>query len=184
MTAPVSPSLATQLGLPEGFGVVVEEVVPDSPAATAGLQQFDVLQMLDDQKLVDPNQLAVLIRSSGKDKEVTFTVLRKGAEQKLTLKIGERLMPERRSMFGPMGGDFSQRMDRFRDQGQDQSKRWQETLRGLQERMRDFQERFEQWRKNPASAAPPEPPKMDHPGAPEGPSRRQILRSRANCCAR
>jgi hypothetical protein len=174
MSAPVPPPLATQLGLQEGFGVVVEEVVPESPAAAAGLQRFDVLRMLDDQRLVDPNHLAVLIRSYGKDKELTFTLLRKGAEQKVTLKIGERMLPERRSAgpMGPMGGEFGQRMERFRDQTQEHAKRLQETLRGLQERMREFQERFEQWRKNPEAGAPPEPPKLENLGEPEGPRRR------------
>src|SRR5436190_19941279 len=40
-TAPAA--LATQFGLTEGFGLVVEEVVPDSPAQAAGLQRHDLL---------------------------------------------------------------------------------------------------------------------------------------------
>ena len=38
VTSPVPPALAAQLGLGEGFGVVVDEVVPDSPAKAAGIE--------------------------------------------------------------------------------------------------------------------------------------------------
>ena len=34
-TSPVSPTLTAQLGLQEGAGLVVNHVVPDSPAAAA-----------------------------------------------------------------------------------------------------------------------------------------------------
>jgi hypothetical protein len=169
MTAPVSPSLGAQIGLPEGFGVVVEEVVPDSPAAAAGVQRFDVLKLLNDQQLVDPNQLAVLVRSLGKDKEVSLTILRKGQEQKLTLKIGERMLPERRTSFLPPAGEFIPRLEGARERVEDYSRRLQENLRGFQDRVREYQEKIEQWRKEPGTSKPPEPPSFQAPGAPAAP---------------
>src|SRR5438034_5699611 len=40
------PSVVSeQLGLAKGFGLVVDYVTPDSPAAAAGLQQNDILKM-------------------------------------------------------------------------------------------------------------------------------------------
>ena len=96
VTTEVAPALAAQLGLPEGFGLVVDEVIPDSPAARAGVQRFDVLKQLNDQHLIDPNQLATLVRSFGKDADVSVTILRKGDVQRLSIKIGERMLPERR----------------------------------------------------------------------------------------
>ncbi len=170
MTAPVPAALANQIGLPEGFGLVVEELVPDSPAAAAGVQRYDVLKSINEQQLVDPNQLAVLVRSYGKDKEVSLTVLRKGQEQKLTLKIGERMLPERRTSMMPSVSEFIPRLDAARDRGEDYGRRLQENMRGFQEKMREFQEKVEQWRKNPGNSKPPEAPSFQPPGAPAAPN--------------
>jgi S1-C subfamily serine protease len=71
----------------------VEDVLGDSPARTAGVQANDVLRMVDDQLLVNPNQLEALVRRAGKDKEIVLTILREGAEQKLTVKVGEKMLP-------------------------------------------------------------------------------------------
>src|SRR5581483_12087828 len=60
-TSPVTPALTAQLALPEGTGLVVEQVVPDSPAA-ASIKPNDILLKLDDQWLIDPWQFAVLVR--------------------------------------------------------------------------------------------------------------------------
>ena len=109
ITRPVEPELAAQLGLTEGLGLIVEEVVPDSPAATAGLQRHDVLKQIGDQLVANPAQLAALVRHFGKDAETAMVLVRKGQEQKLTVKIGERMMPERMPLgsgFPGGGGEF------------------------------------------------------------------------------
>ena len=88
--------VADQLGLAKGFGLVVDYVVPDGPAAAAGLQQHDILKMLNDQILTEPDQLGKLIRSYPEGTNVTLTVLRKGAETKLTARLGKKEVPQRR----------------------------------------------------------------------------------------
>ncbi len=92
VTAEVPAAVSAQLGLPAGFGLLVQEVLPDSPAAKAGIQQYDILKTFNDQQLVNPDQLSTLVRAAGKDKEVGFTVIRKGQEQHLSVTVGERLM--------------------------------------------------------------------------------------------
>ena len=87
--------VSEQLGLPKGFGLVVDYVVPDGPAATAGIQQNDILKMLNDQILTEPDQLSKLIRSFSEGTTVTFTVLRKGKEEKIGVKLGKKEVPER-----------------------------------------------------------------------------------------
>ena len=104
-TSEVPSVVAEQLGLAKGFGLVVDYVVPDGPAAAAGVQQNDILKMLNDQILTEPDQLAKLIRSYSEGTSVTLTVLRKGTETKLTAKLGKREVPQRRGMrFGPNPG--------------------------------------------------------------------------------
>jgi hypothetical protein len=101
-TSEVPNVLCDQLGLPKGFGLVVDYVVPDGPAATAGVQQNDVLKMLNDQILTDPGQLSKLIRSYSEGTNVTLTVLRKGQEQKITVKLVKKEVPRRRAWMGNM----------------------------------------------------------------------------------
>ncbi|HWE02136.1 MAG TPA: PDZ domain-containing protein [Tepidisphaeraceae bacterium] len=84
-----SAVLRKQLGLPVGMGLVVEFVVPDSPAAKAGVQQYDVLQKLDDQLLVNQEQFAILVRMRKPGEEVKLTVFREGKPQALTAKLAE-----------------------------------------------------------------------------------------------
>ncbi len=89
-TAEVPSVVAEQLGLATGFGLVVDYVVPDGAAAAAGVQQNDILRMLNDQILVEPDQLAKLVRSFKEGDTISLTVLRKGAETKLSAKLQKR----------------------------------------------------------------------------------------------
>lgn len=100
-TSSVPRVVSEQLGLPKGFGLVVDYVVPNGPAATAGVQQNDILKMLNDQILLEPGQLSKLIRSYTEGTSVSLTVLRKGAEQKLTVKLAKHDVAAEGNMFGP-----------------------------------------------------------------------------------
>src|SRR5260370_25006044 len=99
-TSDVPHVVSEQLGLAKGFGLVVDYVVPDGPAAAAGVQQNDILKMLNDQILTEPDQLAKLVRSYSEGTNVTLTVLRKGQEQKITVKLTKKEVPQRHE-FGP-----------------------------------------------------------------------------------
>jgi hypothetical protein len=103
-TSPIPGVLCDQMNLAKGFGLVVDYVVPDSPAAAAGVQQNDILKMLNDQILMEPNQLSKLVRSYSEGTAVTLTVLRKGKEEKVTVKLGKKEVPQKRAMdFGDLG---------------------------------------------------------------------------------
>jgi hypothetical protein len=84
------PVLRAQLGLPEGTGLVVENVVPGSPAQQAGVQRFDVLQKLDDQLLINVEQTTVLVRGHKAGQAVTLTVIRNAKPKTLTAKLAEQ----------------------------------------------------------------------------------------------
>jgi hypothetical protein len=98
-TSQVPTVVSDQLGLAKGFGLVVDYVEPNSPAATAGVQQNDILKMLNDQILLEPSQLRKLLQTFPEGTEVTLTVLRKGQEQKFTAKLAKKEVPQRRSAF-------------------------------------------------------------------------------------
>ena len=98
-TSEVPSVVSEQLGLAKGFGLVVDYVVPDGPAVAAGVQQNDIIKMLNDQILINPNQLSKLVRSFAEGTTVTLTVLRKGQEQKITVKLTKKEVPQRDSWF-------------------------------------------------------------------------------------
>lgn len=111
-TSEVPRVVSEQLGLAKGFGLVVDYVVPDGPAAAAGVQQSDILKMLNDQILVQPDQLAKLIRSYPEGTNVVLTVLRKGAETKITVKLAKKEVSSRQNFFGPDLGRDQHRHDK------------------------------------------------------------------------
>lgn len=92
-TQPVDANATKELKLPEGIGLNVVHVVPDTPAAKAGVQAGDVLHKLDDQLLVHPLHLRTLIRTHKAGDAVTLTVIRAGKAVELESKLIEREVP-------------------------------------------------------------------------------------------
>jgi len=90
----VTGALRKQLTLPEGVGLLVDHVDPDSPAKTAGLERHDVLHKLDAQILINAHQLAVLVRTFKGGDEVQLTVIRKAKPQTISVKLAERNLPK------------------------------------------------------------------------------------------
>lgn len=88
-TAPVDRALAAQLGLPRETGLVVLRVADGSPAA-AVLQENDVLVKFEEQILIDPRQLSVLIRAKKDGDEVALTVYRGAKQVILKAKLAQR----------------------------------------------------------------------------------------------
>lgn len=86
----VGPTLAAQLGLPEGTGLVVADIVPESPADKAGLQRHDVVSKFEDQIVIEPRQVQVLIQARKAGDEVKLTYFRGGKENVATVKLIER----------------------------------------------------------------------------------------------
>jgi serine protease Do len=76
--APVSPQTAAQLGLaPSTQGLVVESVDPGGPAAQAGVQEGDVIQEVNHQKVRTPDDMQRALGASG-NRPPLFLINRKG----------------------------------------------------------------------------------------------------------
>ncbi len=74
----VSESLRSQLSLAPDSGLLLRSVVPDSPAARAGLQKNDVLTRLDDQLLLGEHQLHGLLKAKHDGDIVHLAYVRHG----------------------------------------------------------------------------------------------------------
>lgn len=93
-TSNVPAALREQMSLPKGFGLVVETLEKDGPAAVAGIQKYDILQKLNDQLLVNQPQLQVLVRSMKPGESVAITLLRKGQPVTVNAILVEKDVPE------------------------------------------------------------------------------------------
>jgi serine protease Do len=71
-------------------GVKVEEVTDGSAAEKAGLKEGDVITMVGDKKVEDPDDLTKAIGKYKPDDKVTVTYKRDGKEQKVTATLGKR----------------------------------------------------------------------------------------------
>jgi serine protease Do len=86
---PLTPELASSFGAKDAKGVLISDVVPDSPAGKAGLKPGDILLEFEDKKTDVPADLqrAVGLASPGQDSKVK--VWRDGGERTLKVTIGE-----------------------------------------------------------------------------------------------
>jgi serine protease Do len=93
-TSKVPAALRQHLQLQNKYiGLLVERVEPDSPAANAGLEQFDIIERLNDQWIVNTEQFSVVLRMQEPGQEVTLSIIRKGQPQKLTATPLEKDVP-------------------------------------------------------------------------------------------
>lgn len=85
---PVPEALLDHLPqLPRAGGVMITHVLPESPAAQAGLKKHDVLLHFGDRKINDGNHLARMIQSCKTGQEVRLILLRAGREVTVEAKI-------------------------------------------------------------------------------------------------
>lgn len=89
MCLPAPEVLRTQMALPAGTGLVVHQIVPDSPAAKAGLQRNDVLLQADSKPLPDAAALGKVANEKGAV-AIDFNLLRGGKPQTLKVTPAER----------------------------------------------------------------------------------------------
>jgi len=81
--------LAGSPQLPENFGLAVEEVMPDSPAAKAGLKSDDVLLYAAGKPLKERGDLIAAIQAA-KDTDLAIGLVRDGKTMKLAVKPARR----------------------------------------------------------------------------------------------
>ena len=82
--------------IPHDQGLLVEQVIQDSPAAKAGLQPFDILLGYNDQKLFSPEQFTRLVGSGSGGQAARLTIVRGGQVSTLDVTLGETPRAESR----------------------------------------------------------------------------------------
>jgi len=136
-TQPLTPEMKKQFNVESDSGAVVTEVVPNSPAAKAGLKRDDVITAVDDQQVRTPADLREAVQKVGSGKEATLQVMR--GKEKLSIKANLR--------EGNFGSFITPGEDRFPsvDVGSmiDQGRR----IRELEKRIDELEKRIQELEK-------------------------------------
>ena len=88
--APVSPAVAAQLNLPSRQGAVLTQVLPNGPAARAGVRVRDVVVAVDGQPVVDETTLGRALNRRAPGDRIVLAVARDGERLDVTVTAGER----------------------------------------------------------------------------------------------
>jgi serine protease Do/serine protease DegQ len=85
----VTPELAKAFGLPAARGAVITQVVPDSPAAKAGLKPEDIIVEVEGREIRDFDQLRNVVGLRRVGERVELKVLRDGKPRTVSVVIGK-----------------------------------------------------------------------------------------------
>jgi putative serine protease PepD len=84
------PYLGISIGEAQNGGAQVQSVQAGSPAATAGIQQGDVITKVDNRAITNGEDLVGAIQSSSPGAKMTLTVVRNGAARTVTATVGDQ----------------------------------------------------------------------------------------------
>ena len=89
----LTPELAESFKLGDTKGVLITEVIRNSPAEHAGVKTGDILLAIDDKNIDDSNTMLETVANLQPGKVVLIKLLRNGANIGLQVKIGKRPKP-------------------------------------------------------------------------------------------
>jgi len=86
----ISPDLAQAMDLPNRKGVVVQQVLDNTPAQRYGLKQGDVIVRFNGEPVTDVQQFMFVVGQTRPNSKVDIDVLRDGSTKSLTVTLAER----------------------------------------------------------------------------------------------
>lgn len=89
----LTPSAREKMKLGAETGLLVTDVVRDSPAEEAGIREDDVIIQFDGKKVEQAGDFSRLVRNAGADRKVVLTILRKGERKTIEVILGKRRSP-------------------------------------------------------------------------------------------
>ena len=113
----ISDQLREYFKVKSDVGVLISEVVEDSPAESAGLKAGDVIVAINKEEIWDSQDLTTTVREYEPEDEVKVKVIRKGRVKIIDITLGERSKAsniEFRSKFTDYYFDKKKRVKKFR----------------------------------------------------------------------
>jgi serine protease Do len=86
----ITPEVARYFDLRDTNGVILVEIIPDSPAAKAGLKTYDVVRKVGDQAIASAEDFQQAIQELQPGETVMFVIMRKDSTTLVPVEIGNR----------------------------------------------------------------------------------------------
>jgi serine protease Do len=102
---PLDENLAPSLGLPKDSGEIVRSVVAGGPAASAGLQQGDVIVKVNGQPVTPDQTVSYLVANTPVGARIPLEIVRGGKRATVTVTVGQR--PTEEQLAALSGGNSS-----------------------------------------------------------------------------
>ncbi len=81
--------LSVKMGVREGYGVVIAEILKDTPAEASGLRAGDLVVSIDGQPVVETRSLQRLVGSTPAGRQLRLVVVREGRRREVRVPVGE-----------------------------------------------------------------------------------------------
>ncbi len=86
---PVTEDSAKAYNLPQKEGALVVQVVPDSPAAKAGIEAYDLIVEFNGRTVSSPSDLTRAVAATAVNQRVEIKLIRSGQTRTLNVRVGE-----------------------------------------------------------------------------------------------
>ncbi len=90
VTQSVDYDLAEAFDLEVKYGVIINEVVDDSPAEEAGLENDDIIVSIDGERITDYDDLVDMLTERGEGDQITIGLIRDGKALDVQVKLAKR----------------------------------------------------------------------------------------------
>jgi serine protease Do len=88
LTEQEGEEIAKKVGVQEGYGVLISQVMKDTPAEAAGLHEGDLVVAIDGRPIVETRALQRLVGATAAGRELSIVVLRERDRQQVRVKVG------------------------------------------------------------------------------------------------
>jgi membrane-associated protease RseP (regulator of RpoE activity) len=135
-----------KIALGVDHGVLVTEVVEDSPAEEAGIEMGDIILELDGERIEDTEDLIYLVKKRP-EKEVKLVLLRKGKRKEIKVKLGEKpsKLWKRGIKIEAPEGEF--KIYPMWENWEEWEKIWKESMKKMEEKMREYERMMKKFEK-------------------------------------
>jgi len=80
--------ITKKVGVSEGYGVLIAQVMKETPAAASGLREGDLVVAIDGRPIVETRVLQKLVGATAAGRELAVVVLREGSRQEVRIRVG------------------------------------------------------------------------------------------------